>query len=184
MGMRGNRKILQESNSTLKANDQKDGGKKGESKNIETKNSTQVDIKQEDDSVSLVVPALKLRCTQFPTWNAEQVKRCLAFAEDGIEYDPTIFDDDDEDIVASRFVDDGYQSQSMYVAGHSVSSSTIFQFLGLMAAAVLMLKYSKVVGKSRIWNSAISRAQAKLGRRNHIFWYPKRMGVPGDAHEG
>jgi len=182
-GVLGSRKILQEkNNNTLKADSQKDSGKNVETKITESKNSTQADNKEIEDLASLIVPELKLRCTQFLTWKAEQVKRCLAFAEDGIEYDPIIFDDDDM-TTSGDFDVEVVQRQMMHVAGYSVSRSNLFLFLVVLAAAVLLLlKYPRVLGKSHLWYFTVLKA--KLGRKKHIFWNTKKISVSDSAHEG
>lgn len=45
-----------------------------------------------DKNSGLYIPELKLRCTRFPRWNEEQVKRCMALAKGGVAYDPAIDD--------------------------------------------------------------------------------------------
>lgn len=47
---------------------------------------------KEEDMAMYTVADLKLRCTKFPKWTKEQIRSCLNFADDGIEYDPEIFD--------------------------------------------------------------------------------------------
>jgi len=75
---------------------------------------------------TLIVPELKLRCTQFPTWSAAQVKKCMAFAEDGIEYDPSIFDSDDDE----EF-NNGYDSQAKVVSIDSLFGDSLQEPKGI-----------------------------------------------------
>lgn len=89
---------------------------------------------------TLIVPELKLRCTQFPTWSAAQVKKCMAFAEDGIEYDPSIFDSDDDEEFSS-----GYDSQAKVVSIDSLFVDSqhepkgIWSFKGFMLLTMAVL---------------------------------------------
>jgi len=53
---------------------------------------------QQKDLEQNIIPKLQERCKKYPSWTRLQVERCLSFAEDGIEYDPVIFDLSDSDV--------------------------------------------------------------------------------------
>lgn len=52
---------------------------------------------QQKEFEQVMIPKLQERCKKYPSWTRSQVERCLSFAEDGIEYDPLIFDFEDPD---------------------------------------------------------------------------------------
>jgi hypothetical protein len=83
---------------------------------------------------ALIVPELKLRCTQFPTWTAAQVKKCMAFAEDGIEYDPSIFDSDDDEKIINA-----YSSQAKVLSIDSLFGDSLHEPKGIWSFKGLML---------------------------------------------
>lgn len=87
--------ILTEATQTIADNKAGDGVEDAIDNSKQTQGVTDEQSMESIDA--LIVPELKLRCTQFPTWSAAQVKKCMAFAEDGIEYDPSIFDSDDDE---------------------------------------------------------------------------------------
>jgi len=53
---------------------------------------------QQKDLEQNIIPKLQERCKKYPSWTRLQVERCLSFAEDGIQYDPLIFDLSDSDV--------------------------------------------------------------------------------------
>jgi hypothetical protein len=57
---------------------------------------------QQREFEQVMIPKLQERCKKYPSWTRSQVDRCLSFAEDGIEYDPLIFDFEDSDIDGSN----------------------------------------------------------------------------------
>jgi hypothetical protein len=88
-----------------------------------------------------IIPELKARCTKFPSWTSSQVERCLSFAEYGIEYDPRLFDIDDEfdENLGTLLADDYYRYDH-----HSRLSEQIVGFsLLVLAFFALIHKYSK-----------------------------------------
>ncbi len=81
-----------------------------------------------------IIPELKARCSTFPAWTSSQVERCISFAEDGIEYDPLIFDLDDTDF------DFDYR-RSITGDAHAGGLPSLSQVSVVIAAAVLFFKY-------------------------------------------
>ena len=99
-----------------------------------------------------IIPELKARCTKYPSWTASQVERCLSFAEDGIEYDPRLFDIDDDDDDDSFWKlsgeDDILWNGNKSNGGGWLTRGRIF-FLLVIAGLVA---YNKLPGKTFILN--------------------------------
>jgi hypothetical protein len=91
---------------------------------------------------ALIVPELKLRCTQFPTWTAAQVKKCMAFAEDGIEYDPSIFDSDDDEKIINA-----YSSQAKVLSIDSLFGDSLHEPKGIWSfkGRIRLMKYANPI---------------------------------------
>eukprot|EP00204_Picochlorum_oklahomense_P002663 CAMPEP_0118807960 /NCGR_PEP_ID=MMETSP1161-20130426/35740_1 /TAXON_ID=249345 /ORGANISM="Picochlorum oklahomensis, Strain CCMP2329" /LENGTH=304 /DNA_ID=CAMNT_0006737345 /DNA_START=167 /DNA_END=1081 /DNA_ORIENTATION=+ len=102
-----------------------------------------------------IIPELKARCSTFPAWTSNQVERCISFAEDGIEYDPLIFDLDDEDF------DFDYR-RSITADAHAGAMPSLSQVSLLIAVTVLCFKYLPKLRKSRIFNLLILKARMAI----------------------
>ncbi|WPT11422.1 Stress response protein nst1 [Picochlorum sp. SENEW3] len=107
-----------------------------------------------------IIPELKQRCSTFPKWTAPQVERCLSFAEDGIEYDPLIFDLDDDDF-SSLVV-----KPTLNSIGHQHGPTSALKFLlkvaFLIALVVAYLRHVNWFRKNRLWNAMILKSRTLL----------------------
>ncbi|WPT11223.1 Stress response protein nst1 [Picochlorum sp. SENEW3] len=112
-----------------------------------------------------IIPELKQRCNAFPSWTEAQVERCLNFAEDGIEYDPNIFDIVDEDDILSGVRGMEYSIQE----GQNIAAITIKIVIPvtLMAAYLRHIQWFR---KSRVWSSFVLRARSFVydGKHRHV----------------
>ena len=102
-----------------------------------------------------IIPELKARCSTFPAWTSSQVERCISFAEDGIEYDPLIFDLDDTDF------DFDYR-RSITGDAHAGGLPSLSQVSVVIAAAVLFFKYLPKMRKSRVFNLLLLKSRMLL----------------------
>jgi DNA polymerase III alpha subunit (gram-positive type) len=108
-----------------------------------------------------IIPELKQRCSTFPKWTSAQVERCLSFAEDGIEYDPLIFDLDDDDF---SFTMNPVEN----TMGHDGSTMQTIM-LKVMFVVTLIVAYLRHVNwfrKSQMWNLAILKIRTILNSKH------------------
>eukprot|EP00889_Picochlorum_renovo_P008440 jgi/Picre1/35470/NNA_002932.t1 len=108
-----------------------------------------------------IIPELKQRCSTFPKWTSAQVERCLSFAEDGIEYDPLIFDLDDDDFSFTM-------NPVKNTMGHDGSTMQTIM-LKVMFVVTLIVAYLRHVNwfrKSQMWNLAILKIRTIINSKH------------------
>lgn len=112
-----------------------------------------------------IIPELKARCKKFPSWTSSQVERCTSFAEDGIEYDPQIFDiDDDDDFVSSS------SSRNYFNLGTREPNSFFPNGRSLLIVIILggmAYSGSKIITKNKNVQSMLLRFRLKT-KNHHI----------------
>jgi hypothetical protein len=134
----------------LKMDKQEDTEKEVKTTNILAKDS--YNAGEKGIFKSKIIPVLKSRCSKYPIWTPMQVDRCLAFAEDGVEYDPSIFDDG-EDVSFNQTL----QEQLLRIAGHWISFSIMYKLVGFILVAVLVSNHLSSI-KSRIRRTVIYKS--------------------------
>ncbi|KAI8102669.1 hypothetical protein M9434_005468 [Picochlorum sp. BPE23] len=110
-----------------------------------------------------IIPELKARCKKFPSWTSSQVERCISFAEDGIEYDPQIFDiDDDDDFFSSSSGSNYFNLGTRESNAFLPSGRTLLMVLVLGG---MVYSGSKIINKNKNVQSMLLKF--KLKRKNH-----------------
>jgi len=107
-----------------------------------------------------IIPELKQRCSTFPKWTSAQVERCLSFAEDGIEYDPLIFDLDDDDF---SFVMNPVEHSLEH---ESITTRTMLKVVFVMTLVVTYLRHVNWFRKSQMWNLAVLKIRAIINSKH------------------
>lgn len=114
---------------------------------------------QQKEFEKIMIPKLQERCKRYPSWTSAQVERCLSFAEDGIEYDPLVFDFEDSDAQSDPFVinlDKGHQSS--IVPGSN--SGTFFVVLFFL---LVTWKYRRIIHLMLLKRPYLRRKEYHLG---------------------
>jgi hypothetical protein len=110
------------------------------------------------------IPELKQRCSSFPSWTEAQVERCLNFAKDGIEYDPTIFEIDEEDILS------GVSGIEYSIQGEQNIAAIIIKIVIPVTLMAASLRHIKRFRKNRVWNPFVLKARSIVynGKDRHV----------------